>query len=50
MDTDKRELNVHKIGCRIKDENNDNKFRTKGTNVNDTMQSNMCVIYSCSWI
>lgn len=50
MDSDKKELHVHKIGCRIKDESHDNKFRTKGTYVNDTMKSNMCVIYSCSWI
>jgi hypothetical protein len=37
MDSDQEDRNVHKIGYRYKDENNDKKFRTKGTHVTHTM-------------
>jgi hypothetical protein len=40
MDSHEKELNVDKIGYRYKDEDN-NKFRIKGTLIDDTIQTDM---------
>jgi hypothetical protein len=39
MDSDKKELTVDKIGYQYKAEDDDKKFRIKGTLINDTIQT-----------
>jgi hypothetical protein len=39
MDSAEKELNVDTIGYQCKDEDNDKKFRIKGTLINDTIQT-----------
>jgi hypothetical protein len=50
MESEEKERNIDNVGYRYKDENNDKKFRTKGTIINDTKAINIHVDSFCLWI